>query len=230
MARFGRPVIAVGLAVASLLLVAVVATGEHVPLATEGTGGWRVDPRPRDRDLPDAAEGTPFDELPDRSELPGERALAVLAQTAVMAIGGLALFLIGRRLLRLTRREPEPLDDPPEEHWPAAPVDAAGMVEAVDDGLAALADGPVDDVIIACWVRLEHAAAEAGAGRRPSETSAELATRILEELRAPADAVAVLLDRYRQARYSRHRLDEQDRAAAVRALAEIRDAIAGVRA
>ena len=43
-------------------------------------------------------------------------------------------------------------------------------------------DGPVDDVIVACWVRLEDAAAAAGSGRRPSETSAELAVRVLDQL------------------------------------------------
>jgi hypothetical protein len=229
MVRVGRPLVTVGLAVVALLLVAVVATGDHVPLATEGTGGWRMQPRPLRDDLPAPAESAPFEELPDSSELPGERALAVLAQTMLITVGGLALFLIGRRLWRLSRRPAEPIDLPPEEHWPATVV-APEIVDAVDDGLAALADGPIDDVVVACWVRLEEAAAAAGAGRRPSETSAELAARILDELHAPGDAVAALLHRYRRARYSHHRLDEDDRAAAIRALADIRAGIAGAHA
>ena len=134
---------------------------------------------------------------------------------------------MGRALLQLARRIPEPPDLPPEEHWPEP---AAEMVEAVDEGLAALTAGPVDEVIVECWVRLEAAAAAAGVARGAAETSAELASRVLADLHAPEDAVDGLLQRYRQARYSHHTLDEADRAVAVRALEDIRAAIAGANA
>src|SRR5204863_506577 len=43
----------------------------------------------------------------------------------------------------------------------------------------------------------------------------------------PPAAIEALLDRYRTARYSHHRLDEHDRAVAMDALREIRAAIVG---
>ena len=90
-----------------------------------------------------------------------------------------------------------------------------------------MAAGPVDDVVVECWVRLEEAAAGAGVERLPSETPSELAARVLADLDAPPAAIEALLARYRTARYSHHRLDERDRAVAMDALREIRDAIVG---
>jgi hypothetical protein len=147
----------------------------------------------------------------------------MLAQTIVIAVGLTLLWCMGRAVLRVARRIPEPPDLPPEEHWPEP---AAEMVEAVEEGLAALAGGPVDEVIIECWVRLEAAAAAAGVARGAAETSAELASRVLADLHAPEEAVDGLLQRYRRARYSHHTLDEGDRVLAVRALEDIRAAIA----
>ena len=49
----------------------------------------------------------------------------------------------------------------------APPTGVRALADAVDDGLEALVGGPVDDVIVACWVRLEEAAA---AGRRRPST------------------------------------------------------------
>jgi hypothetical protein len=101
------------------------------------------------------------------------------------------------------------------------------IVDALDEGLEALTAGPVDEVVIACWVKLEQAAAAAGVERLASETASELAARVLADLNAPDEAVDRLLDRYRTARYSRHPLDEDDRAVAIRSLEEIRAAIVG---
>ena len=67
------------------------------------------------------------------------------------------------------------------------------LTDAVDDGLGALAAGPVDDVIIACWVRLEEAAAAGGVSRQPSETSAELVVRVLARFDVPDEPVQRLL-------------------------------------
>jgi len=221
------PAVTVLLAVAAVVLIALVATGDRVPLATEGSGGWHLEPRRLTDDRAQPFEPATPAELPADARLPGEGALAVLAQTALILLGLTVLYFTWKMLLRASRRVPDPPDLLPEEHWPEPAVE---MVEAVDDGLAALAGGPVDEVIVACWVRLEDAAAAAGVGRTAAETSAELASRVLADLHAPEDAVDVLLRRYRQARYSHHPLDEADRAAAVRALEDIRRAIAGVHA
>ena len=148
----------------------------------------------------------------------------MLAQVAVLLVVGALVYLVGRSVVRAVRLSSATrLAALPAEEAP--PTGTREVAEAVDEGLDALADGPVDDVIVACWVRLEDAAAAAGSGRRPSETSAELAVRVLASFQAPPDAVQRLLELYRAARYSRHPLGEADRAAAIAALGDIRQAI-----
>ena len=81
--------------------------------------------------------------------------------------------------------------------------------------------GAVDDAVIACWVRLEEAAAAGGVDRLPWETATELTVRLLARFDVPETAVDRLLDLYRTARYSRHQLGEDDRADAVASLQAI---------
>jgi Domain of unknown function (DUF4129) len=223
----GHTVATVGLAIAAVLLVAVVATGGRVPLAHEGSGGWHLTPRGTTRVVATPSSLPGGQAQPQPTELPGEGVLAVLAQAAVIIVGGTVLVLIGRTMMRTRRLVHEQLSlERDLEH----PLATDRIVDAVDDSLTALASGPVDEVVVACWVRLEDAAAAAGAARDPSETPAELAARVLGDLHAPADAVAALLALYRTARYSHHALDDTDRATAIRSLQEIRAAIEGANA
>ena len=152
---------------------------------------------------------------------------SVLAQViGIIAIAALVFFL-GRAIARaLAGRRPDPLPLVAAAELAAPSPAPRDVTEAIDDGLTALASGPVDDVIVGCWVRLEEAAAAGGVSRQPSETSAELAVRMLARFDVPAEPVEELLSLYRAARYSRHRLGEDDRAAAIRALREIRAAMA----
>ncbi len=53
------------------------------------------------------------------------------------------------------------------------------MLAAVDAGLADLDDGDPRAAVIACWVRLEEAAAAAGTPREPGDTPGELVLRLL---------------------------------------------------
>lgn len=218
-----RQVLTMVLVMAAVVLLALVATGSGVPLATEGSGGWGADPQPVEQEPVDDSAVAGTDELPPPSPPPGEGVLAVIAQTLIILVGVTALLLTARALLRMFRPPTEPLGLGRPEHWPDA---SAEMVAAVDGGLAALSSGPVDEVVVACWVGLEDAAAAAGAGRGSAETSAELASRVLDDLHAPPAAVDGLLHRYRRARYSHQPLDEEDRAVAIRSLEEIRAAIA----
>nr|WP_279672043.1 DUF4129 domain-containing protein [Flexivirga meconopsidis] len=83
---------------------------------------------------------------------------------------------------------------------------------------ARLAEGTPRNAVVACWVDLEQTVATAGLERRPSETSAELALRVLDETDADRDALRTLSRLYRAARYSEHPITEGDRAAAGAAL------------
>jgi hypothetical protein len=190
----------------------------------EDSDGWSLRLPLRDVELPAPRGADPGEVQPQPADSTGSDAVEVVVQIAMLLVVASLVFLVSRsvvRALRLspaTRRPAVPADEAP----PSGPQ---AVADAVDEGLEALAGGPVDDVIVACWVRLEEAAAEAGAGRRPSETAAELAVRVLESFAAPPGAVQQLLELYRTARYSRHPLGEDDRATAISALDDIRQAV-----
>lgn len=84
--------------------------------------------------------------------------------------------------------------------------------------LAAVADGEVRDAIVRCWLRLEQSIAAAGLPRDASETSSEYVVRVLHRLDLDPRAVDDLAGLYREARFSDHRLDEDARDRARRAL------------
>lgn len=213
--------------VAAVALVTVVAAGARVPLATEGSGGDHATTRRRPEvvELPNPLLPPPNQEPID---LPSAGPISVFLDAVLIGGALLLLFAGGQALRRSWRREktaPRPPPAPEERPMPPAPT----IVEALDEGLGTLAAGPVDDVVIACWVRLEDAAAAAGAARQASETPSELASRVLTDLHAPPVAVDRLLTRYRTARYSHHPLGEDDRVVAIRSLEDIRTAIVGAR-
>jgi hypothetical protein len=96
----------------------------------------------------------------------------------------------------------------------------------VDAAHAALAGGTPRNAIVACWLQLEHDAAAAGLARHPAETSAEYTARVVGASsvdRAPIDELGAL---YREARFSRHELDDGHRERAVAALVRVAAALA----
>ena len=96
-------------------------------------------------------------------------------------------------------------------------------VHAAREALAG--DGDPRNSIIACWMELERQAATAGLARRTSETSAEYAERVLSG--SPVDPVPIgdLAALYREARFSRHELDDGHRSRAFDALGRIAGAL-----
>jgi Domain of unknown function (DUF4129) len=143
--------------------------------------------------------------------------LAVGGGTATWgwAAGGLARIRIARR------RSPPPAPaDPPE---PGMRIDdPAVLALAVEAGLRELEDGEPADGIVACWVQLERAAADAGAERALPETPSELAGRLIDTQDVTPGPLLRLAELYREARYSRHRLGEAARTEARLALEEVR--------
>ena len=151
---------------------------------------------------------------------------------ALVLLGLIALVLVVLvvvALLRERRRRPgkggrrkQPL---------AQPRTAEELVAALDAGLEELSDTDRDPrrAVIACWVRLEQAAAAAGTPRHPGDSPTDLVGRLLNEQRVDAAVLAALLEVYRQARYATHTVDDQMRRQARSALERLRaDLGAGV--
>ncbi|MEU4245267.1 DUF4129 domain-containing protein [Actinoplanes sp. NPDC026619] len=108
---------------------------------------------------------------------------------------------------------------------------AEELVAALDAGLEELSDSDRDPrrAVIACWVRLEQAAAAAGTPRNPGDSPTDLVGRLLQEQRVDAQVLAALLEVYREARYATHTVDNQMRQQAISALERLRaDLGAGV--
>lgn len=115
-----------------------------------------------------------------------------------------------------------------DEELPAGEVTDASvrtLSDAVEAGLrdmGAAGQGEVRDAVIACWVRLEGAAADAGTARRPAETAGELTERVLTAHQVTPETLRRLADLYREARYSAHTLGETQREQARDALEQVR--------
>jgi hypothetical protein len=105
-----------------------------------------------------------------------------------------------------------------------APARTEEVVAALDAGLDRLGDADSDPrrAIIACWVRLEDAAAAAGTPRHPGDTSTDLVARLLVAHRVSRPVLDEFAAVYREARYATHTVDERMRAAAVRSLGHLR--------
>ncbi|MFI5890725.1 DUF4129 domain-containing protein [Actinoplanes sp. NPDC051513] len=110
---------------------------------------------------------------------------------------------------------------------------AEEIAAALDAGLEELSDTDRDPrrAVIACWVRLEQAAAAAGTPRSPGDSPTDLVGRLLREQQVDGQVLAALLEVYREARYATHTVDDQMRRQARSALERLRaDLGAGVSA
>jgi hypothetical protein len=117
----------------------------------------------------------------------------------------------------------------PEVRVAAAPAEAGtGVAAAVDAGLADLDDADLDPrrAVIACWARLEQAAAAAGTPRHVGDSPTDLVTRLLADHAVSEELLAGLADLYRQARYARHDVREDMRTRARAALRRLHAGLA----
>ncbi|MFG1609874.1 DUF4129 domain-containing protein [Actinoplanes sp. NPDC049265] len=144
-------------------------------------------------------------------------ALVVLGVAALVLIG-LVVWAILRDQARRRGRRPMPERDRTD------PNTAEDLVAALDAGLEELSDADRDPrrAVIACWVRLEQAAAAAGTPRHAGDSPTDLVGRLLREQQVDAGVLAALLEVYRQARYATHTVDDQMRAQARLALERLR--------
>jgi hypothetical protein len=179
-------------------------------------------PSPEENVPPSTAPAQAGGELPDWT---GTVALVLLGVLGVLVIGLVAWALLrhqlgrrGNRKGRLDPRRPEPST-------------AEDLVAALDAGLQELSDTDRDPrrAVIACWVRLEQAAAAAGTPRHAGDSPTDLVARLLAEQRLDAGVLTPFAAVYRQARYATHTVDDQMRRQATTALERLRaDLGAGV--
>ena len=164
---------------------------------------------------------------PSAEGLPGWLGTAALVVLGIAALVVLALVVwaIVRDQARRRARRGRLTPDAPE------PRTAEDLVAALDAGLEELSDTDRDPrrAVIACWVRLEQAAAAAGTPRHAGDSPTDLVGRLLREQQVDASVLAALLEVYRQARYATHTVDDQMRVQARTALERLRaDLGAGV--
>jgi hypothetical protein len=155
----------------------------------------------------------------------GTAALTVLIIVGVVFAALLIWAFVRDQVRRQGRRTPR-----------AAPVvtaqpTAEELVAAVDAGLEDLSDTDRDPrrAVIACWVRLEHAAAAAGTPRHPGDSPTDLVSRLLAEQRVDAGLLSAMRDVYREARYATHAVDDRMRTQARSALQRLRADLGALR-
>ncbi|HLT11013.1 MAG TPA: DUF4129 domain-containing protein [Micromonosporaceae bacterium] len=103
------------------------------------------------------------------------------------------------------------------------------MREALEEGIADLDDADSDPrrAVIACWLRLEAEAAQAGTPREAGDTSTDLVARLLRSHQISADILADFAAVYRLARFApQHAVDEAMRDRARTALRRVHDELA----
>lgn len=147
----------------------------------------------------------------------GTATLIVLGVGALLMVIGLTWALVRDYLRRRPARAGKHQQRRPQRT-------ADDLVAALDAGLEELSDTDRDPrrAVIACWVRLEDAAAAAGTPRHPGDSPTDYVGRLLAEQRVDAGVLAALLAVYREARYATHTVDDQMRQQARSALERLR--------
>lgn len=214
-------------AVVALLCLAAVAATRSTPQLERIPPAIDVVPTFADRPPPTAlpSSAAPTTPPPVTGGLPdsvGTVALVVLAVVVVALLVAVGWALVRDLLRRRGRKTGR------RRSGPAAPRTAEDLVAVLDAGLHDLSDADLDPrrAVIACWVRLEQAAADAGTPRHPGDTPTDLVARLLTEQRVDAAALAALAAVYREARYATHTVDDRMRASARSALQRLRTDLA----
>lgn len=139
--------------------------------------------------------------------------------TLFAGLVGALLYIAGRYLFSERVRRREIVDQPAGQ---PGGVLAQEVRDAVRAGLADIdAGGDARRAVIACWLRLERVAAQAGTARLAADTPTDLVTRLLAGHRVNQLALDRLAGAYRRARYAPAEVDDDLLVTAQRALREI---------
>ena len=137
----------------------------------------------------------------------------------VLVIAGIVA-LIGYGLYWLFVKRPSGWDK--VDTRTASQPDTEQLRQAVRAGLSEIdAGGDPRKAVIACWLRLERAAAQAGVPRLDTETPTDLMHRVLAECQVDDRALAELAAAYHRARYAPHEITGDDRETARAALSAV---------
>lgn len=225
--------VVVGVAVAvTVLALAFVASSGPVRMWSEPPAGERVEFEPEvGGELEGGLEGSGEVSPPPV----GEDGDNVLMRVLALLLLGLMIRWVWVAVLFWWRawrhRRPRDIVRGPRaataSDLPAA-ADAAEVELDVDAQLTALATGDARNAIVACWSRVEDDVARAGSPRAAWETSVEFTERVLSTAVVGDDgraAVVELAELYREARFSRHPVDDARRDRALDALRRVHAAI-----
>jgi hypothetical protein len=209
------------------LLGAAMVSALHAPPTFEAT-----DATPRvTRDWGASSEERikPLEPLPslEPAEPPGDALppwfttmLNVLCAVVVLAFVA-ALIWLGLRDRLMARATVAPVADPEQVRRRVREQVQAAVAEGLSD--LDVSDADPRRAVIACWARLEAAAAAAGTQRRPGDTSTDLVERLLVEHDVTASVLAEFAAVYRQARFAPSVIDARMREQARAALIQVRD-------
>jgi hypothetical protein len=218
------PLLAVGALLAGVAIAASLSTPQvtSVPGHRGGgsndiAGGATQSPR-----VPSAGPGQvqhSFDLPPWLAGLLSGLCLLIVLAIVVLVLWFLVRNTVGGRRRRVEAEEPE---------LPVVTSRRSDVIAAVDAGLFDLDDNDTDPrrAVIACWVRLEEAAAAAGTPRQPGDAPADLVLRLLTAHQVSAAVLLPLADVYRLARYATHTVDAGMRDNARAALRQLRTELA----
>jgi hypothetical protein len=110
----------------------------------------------------------------------------------------------------------------------------AEQEEARAVAVSRILDESIDDLwsepdprraVIAAYARMERGLSARGHGRRPFEAPAEYLRRVLADLGADREAAGRLTALFERAKFSRQEVGAEERAAAIRSLADIRGGV-----
>ncbi|MFI5914671.1 DUF4129 domain-containing protein [Dactylosporangium sp. NPDC051541] len=180
---------------------------------------------PDQQDVPEpVADGNRDDDL----ELPSwviTGAMLLCGLLVLVLVGSLVWYLLANRSAKQKPR----IFVEPEAPRPMAQGSAEEVMAAVEAGIVELSDTDTDPrrAVIACWVRLERAAAAAGTPRLTGDSPTELVTRLLSTHQVSRPTLEGFAEVYREARYATHPVGERSRQDAIGALRQIRTELAG---
>lgn len=223
--------IAIAAALTSMLFASVTTSGGvQLWVAPQWETAPR-EPQPNVRDVSEP-ESLPIivEEVDDEAPRAAPGWLGTVARVVltVFAIVGLvALLLAGwhrRPRVRWRGRGPTVTD------FDVLPDVADAVIDEADTQRAALLTGEPRNAIVQCWLQLERDVADAGLSRHPADTSAEFTERVLGQYTVDPEAIRELAALYREARFSRHTIDEPTRSAALDALDRLHAALRTARA